>query len=312
MNVIIILSERQFSMSPTFLVNYDKIDLPFGGYCLKIENESLLVEISPLGAEIQSIKNIKTNQELCWQGDPTYWSSRSPLLFPIIGSLMEDKYYLNDEPFEMKKHGIVRDQEFELEQVNDSTINCYWDIEESLKEFYPYQCSLKITYQLEENSLIVSYVVINHEDFDMFYSIGGHPGFNVSGLVTLKLEGQDMSRYLISGSLIDKSVDVNETNFILTKEHLRDDALVYTGVDRCHLIMKDYSVVADVSEFINVGIWSPIVNNEMAPFVCIEPWQGLPDTLTSNQILKDKKDNQILKAQEEAKFSYRLTFNYED
>ena len=50
----------------------------------QIKNDQLTVEISSLGAELQSIKDANGNEYL-WDGDPKYWARRSPLLFPIVG-----------------------------------------------------------------------------------------------------------------------------------------------------------------------------------------------------------------------------------
>ena len=49
----------------------------------KLQNEYLTVEVSDLGAELQSIKDAD-DKEYLWQGDDKYWGRRSPILFPIV------------------------------------------------------------------------------------------------------------------------------------------------------------------------------------------------------------------------------------
>ena len=52
-----------------------------------LRNELLAIEVSELGAELQSIKAVENNVEYLWQGDPDIWSGRAPILFPIVGAL---------------------------------------------------------------------------------------------------------------------------------------------------------------------------------------------------------------------------------
>lgn len=46
-----------------------------------ISNEHLQVKISTKGAEVQSIQDIKTQQEYIWKGDEKWWSGHSPYSF---------------------------------------------------------------------------------------------------------------------------------------------------------------------------------------------------------------------------------------
>jgi hypothetical protein len=58
----------------------------------RLENEVLSIGVKSSGSELCSIKNILTGTEYIWQGDPTFWTSHAPNLFPIIGALKNDKY----------------------------------------------------------------------------------------------------------------------------------------------------------------------------------------------------------------------------
>ncbi len=58
-----------------------------------LENNRLSVQISSKGAELRSIYNKITAQELLWQADPMFWGKSSPILFPIVGALKEESYF---------------------------------------------------------------------------------------------------------------------------------------------------------------------------------------------------------------------------
>ena len=78
-----------------------------------IKNDKLCVAISPKGAELQSIKDA-SGKEYLWQADPRFWERRSPILFPIVGSLWNGRCNINGKTYEMGRHGFARDCNFEL------------------------------------------------------------------------------------------------------------------------------------------------------------------------------------------------------
>ncbi|AWH72945.1 hypothetical protein DCS32_01830 [Dokdonia sp. Dokd-P16] len=56
-----------------------------------IQNENLICTITSKGAEIRSLINKETGEEYIWQIDPSVWGSSSPVLFPAIGNVKENK-----------------------------------------------------------------------------------------------------------------------------------------------------------------------------------------------------------------------------
>ena len=55
----------------------------------KIENDYLSAEINDAGAELHSIYSKENDFEYLWGGNPDIWYGQSPILFPIVGRLME-------------------------------------------------------------------------------------------------------------------------------------------------------------------------------------------------------------------------------
>ena len=55
-----------------------------------LENEKLLVEITPAGAELTRICDKKNGQEMLWEGDPAVWGRHSPILFPFCGEELRE------------------------------------------------------------------------------------------------------------------------------------------------------------------------------------------------------------------------------
>ena len=142
------------------------------------ENEFFTLGVKEMGAELTSLKSKKTGIEYIWEGNPDIWYGQSPILFPVIGRLLDDKYRLNGKEYSMEKHGIVRKKPFKLvEQTKDSLTFLQSDDEKSL-EIYPYHFDLFVTFKLNGNSLEVSHKVVNKNECVMYYSFGAHPAFN--------------------------------------------------------------------------------------------------------------------------------------
>ena len=71
-----------------------------------IKNDILNVEISTLGAELQSIK--KNNVEYLWQGDEKSWKNKATNIFPYVGKMQDGKYIYKGKTYEMGSHGLAR------------------------------------------------------------------------------------------------------------------------------------------------------------------------------------------------------------
>ena len=96
------------------------------------ENEFFTLGVKEMGAELTSLKSKKTGTEYIWEGNPDIWYGQSPILFPVIGRLLDDKYRLNGKEYSMEKHGIVRKKPFKLvEKTNDSLTFLQSDDEKS-------------------------------------------------------------------------------------------------------------------------------------------------------------------------------------
>ena len=61
-----------------------------------ISSGHLTASISSLGAELQSLADAE-GRELQWDGDPSVWRGRAPILFPVIGLLEGGHYRLDGE-----------------------------------------------------------------------------------------------------------------------------------------------------------------------------------------------------------------------
>ena len=146
-----------------------------------LHNELLTVEVSDLGAELQSIKDDE-GKEYLWQGDDRYWGRRSPILFPIVCGLWKGTYRTEGDTYQMGRHGFARDMNFRvLKKADDRVTYVLSDTEATMRQ-YPYRFMLSVTYKLVENEIHVIWHVHNTDTREIHFQIGAHPAFNLPGV----------------------------------------------------------------------------------------------------------------------------------
>lgn len=265
----------------------------------QIKNDKLTVTVSKHGAELQSIKDAN-GKEYLWQADPKFWDRHSPLLFPIVCGLWEDKYRVNGKEYKLGRHGFARDTDFKLiAQGDNQLVYCLNDSTETLKD-YPYHFNLAVSYKITENKIKVVWHVENTDNKEIYFQIGGHPAFNVPDLKpgeplvgTLKFDEEEPSRlYGNVGGCITPGyhkVKTEDGLYKFTQDDFKDDAVIFdhSQLKKISIINKEGKpeVTLDIKTPA-VGIWSPYGKD--AHFVCIEPWYGIHDWAEYDGEFRDK------------------------
>ena len=126
-----------------------------------IENDQLSVTINPLGAELSSVYNKENKCEYMWSGDAAFWGKKSPVLFPIVGTLKENAYLFNGNKYPLSRHGFAREKEFSVTAQTGNSISFTMEEDADTIKVFPFQFSFSLIYTLEENKLSVSYLVKN-------------------------------------------------------------------------------------------------------------------------------------------------------
>lgn len=272
---------------------------------IAIENDKAKAKIYFKGAELFSLFSKESGTELIWQGDPAHWPKHSPVLFPIVGSLKDGTYSFGDRTYKMSRHGFARNMTFELEaQGPTSATFVLRDNEESLRQ-YPFFFKLSVHYALTGSELEVKYTVENCSDGPMYFSIGGHPAFNVPIRPELAFEDHLMHfdlktkedgvvriyRLDENGLLRDEGIDflpATRHSVPIDKELFRSDALIFKDLSSFTISIASHKdrqkITLSCSGFPYLGIWSKYG----ADFVCIEPWWGITDTAGCSGELQDK------------------------
>lgn len=284
-----------------------------------IENQQIRAVINAKGAELTQLVHKENQLDYMWGGDPAFWGKHSPVLFPIVGTVKNNTYIHNGKPYQLPRHGFARDKQFAVEEHNADTITFLLRNDAETMNVYPFTFEFRIRYTLFENSLAVTYEVVNTGKEVMYFSVGAHPAFKVPLVAGTAYtdyylqfnQAETAPRWPISpdGLIEIASLPLLEkTNRLnLSKDLFQQDALVLKGMSSTIVTLGSdktkHGFRFDYPGFPFLGIWAA----KNADFVCIEPWCGIADSVTTNQQLDDKEGINKLTAEESFTRTWTVT-----
>ncbi|HWU96690.1 MAG TPA: aldose 1-epimerase family protein [Sphingomonas sp.] len=284
---------------------------------IRIASEELRAAINPFGAELSSLQDAD-GRELMTDADPAFWTGRAPLLFPIVGRLMDDTYRLDDKDYALPQHGFARKQDFALiEQAADRAVFQLVD-NDATRAVYPFSFALDAAFTLRDASLLTEITVINTGTVDMPASFGFHPAFawplpygatkEEHQIVFADAEPGDLAA-IVRGGWMDAGgweSPVEDRVLELYDELFERDALVWNPVRSQSLsygTLGGPQLVCDFPETPALGLWM----KPGARYLCIEPWHGIADPYGFTGEIWDKPLMQRFAPGEAKTFTMRVT-----
>lgn len=266
------------------------------------------------GAELTSIKF--NDKEMLHQGKE-YWNRHAPILFPIVGQIKNGETIINEKIYKMGQHGFARDMEFE-EIAKSKNIHEYLlkSNEETLERF-PFEFELYVTYEVNENEVITKYTVINKDEKEMLFGLGGHPAFicdysSENYEIEFEKEEDNIEFLQLENGLISKEVGKNvlkQNKIQLLENTFDNDAIIMKNIYSNKVILKDNKNNVDILEFDFTGFpYLALWSKKGAPFVCIEPWFNTADKIDSSRKFEDKENILKLKPNEKFECQYKVKF----
>ncbi len=284
-----------------------------------VENEFLKIAVARHGAQLESVWDKEMGYEYIWQGTPPYWRRKAPILFPIVGALKEKTYSYRHQTYTLSQHGFARDLPFDCLEHDETAVKMRLTSNEATKKNYPFDFSLEVCYRLEGRTLTVSHDVQNIGALDMYYGLGGHPGFNVTYPCDVVFEEMErLTTYKVNlenGLIATQRRRINEhritsdghLHFTLTPEVFEQDAIILDDIHSKTVTLNSgnagHGVALTMEAAPYLGIWS-----DKGPFVCLEPWWGIADFEDTDQNIEHKKGMQCLEPNASKKHVYCLEF----
>lgn len=286
---------------------------------MNLVSSDLILTIAEKGAEMVSLKTKDGRIEFIWQGNSDSWNGHAPLLFPAVGDWKDNIYLYKGNKYEMPRHGFAQVHPFKMSYEHEG-IKCILSSNEETKKYYPFEFELDIFYRLIKNKLYITQKVKNLSSDDMPFSIGEHVGFNIPLVENGKIEDyylqfdqkETAERYpLIDGRTIGSAIPCLEDESIIQLDsnmftggawnfkNLVSDSITLKSKQSSHNICVEYP------GFSYFSIWSI----PGAPFLCIEPCNGIAASDNEGYDPYKKEGIHILKPQEQSRFFYSISIN---
>lgn len=288
-----------------------------------MKNEMLTSEFGGelLSLKIDGIERIHQGEKCKDENGNVFWKRHCPVLFPIVGKLKNNKTIINENVYEMSQHGFARDQIFELVEKSDSMHSYVLKSNEYTKKIYPFDFELYNIYCLDKNKLTVKYKVLNTGNNEMPFAIGSHPGFKIDekdlkeGKYYLEFEKEEneikflslddglVKKGYIKNLLIDKKrINLNSYTF-------ENDAIIMENIASKNIYLYNKTenkkvLSVNFEQFPYLGVWS----KPNAPFVCIEPWFSIADSVETDGVFMEKRNILTLKPREKFECEYTVEF----
>ncbi len=285
---------------------------------MTLSNDILSIEISEKGAELSSIE--KNGRQYLWSADANFWNRHAPILFPIVGRLRDDKCRFSELECYLKQHGFARDSRFAPTGKSGELKLA----EKPAPEVYPFDFDLSVHYELDGNQIKAVWTVVNQGDETMWFQIGAHPGFMlpqydandaVHGYFRLydskgKIAHPSLFSDLDDGlrKPLSSPTPLPDDEIPITNEIFAKGALLIeeSQVASAELLDKNKQPIlrVDCPQAEALGLWAPFKKG--CPFVCIEPWCGIADSVGFTGDFSKRTYTHCLKSREEFKFEYHI------
>lgn len=282
----------------------------------RIANDEVTVDIAALGAEMQSIQT-RDGRHWLWHGDATYWTGRSPILFPMVGRAPNDTVSVNGQRYQMSQHGFARRSGFTL--VEEWRDRCIYRLEasEATRAMYPFDFRLDVEHRLAGRAVIVTAEVTNLGSEAMPYGIGFHPAFawplpgGEGQRHEIRLDnGGEPALFRLSGGLVNPEPlesPFEAGRLTLNHAYFENDAMLFpegAGKGLTYGTGNGPSVRFSWENLPNFALWT----KPGASFICLEPWHGTAAEVGGSDDLAKRPFAVMLGAGDVARYSFRAEF----
>ena len=254
---------------------------------VQLSSADLHVEVNPLGAQLSILRD-RSGRDWLWNGDPSIWAGRAPVLFPTVGEVAGGSYRLGGKSYRLGRHGFARGKLFEVATAATTCATFRLKADAATLEVYPFQFELEVYFEVSGSKLAITAAVHNPGPANLPASVGFHPAFRwplpfgsprAAHYIEFEQDEPAPIRRLDSSGLL--SPELYPTP-VVGKRLMLEDALFQSDVvifDQLRSRKVTYGaqdgprLEVSYPDAAYLGIWT----KPGAPFVCIEPWRGIAD-----------------------------------
>ena len=274
---------------------------------ISISSNSLTASIDTMGAQLMNLQ--KSESEYLWQGNANWWPRRAPILFPIVGVLKDCKAESAEGTVSLARHGLARLNQFEVVEKSDSSVTLQLKSTEETRTSYPYDFELKLIFSVAGDTLTQTYEVTNPANVVLPFTLGAHPAFNIPipGVEAASLDQYHLlftrswtsygpsitdeglcdyatpQKLIVDSDTLPLSWELIDRETTITLEDVPDRRITLAA--NAEASSKAHGIQMEFEGFDYLGIWSAAPG---CPFVALEPWCGIADTVDCDGIFEHK------------------------
>lgn len=278
--------------------------------------------IESKGAELCSFRI--DGKEYIWQADPKVWGQHSPILFPVVGAIKDDRISIAGKEYGIRKHGFIAFKKFSLKDEGPKHVTLSRTEDEETLKSYPFRFELSVTYDLKEDGFETTFGITNNSSSDMPFCLGAHPGFICPMEDGLSFEDYELvfdpdtdNRIAVcpDGMIVKGErafEDMKDGRIPLRHEWFdENDALIFPHVKTKKVALVSpkgkEELTMEFDSFDVMSIWTR--PGMRADYVCLEPWAGINQYEDEPSVFEQKKFATILAPGSSKKLSYRVRFS---
>jgi galactose mutarotase-like enzyme len=215
-----------------------------------------------------------------------------PILFPISGQLENGEYEWNGHVYQMKNHGVARNQPWEVIETKteetQASITLGFQSNEETRRSYPFDFEVIFTYTLTKNQLTIDQQYKNHSDSEMPIYAGFHPYF--------KTTSKDLNYETDAKTYLDyNDMKINEIHGSLDLTNKKESFVLLDAIkNEISFELPDLKKTISLTygnEFKYIVLWT----EKDQEFVCVEPWMAKTNELNQKEELVLIQPSEVLK-----------------
>lgn len=254
---------------------------------LRIASDRLTAEISQDGAELRRLTDA-AGRDWLWDGDPAFWAGRAPILFPIVGTLSDDRFRWQGRDYRLPRHGFARRRGFSVVEQDSDGLILRLESDDETRAAWPFDFRLDMIFTVRGATLSMTGRVANRGDEPMPTSFGFHPALRwplpgtpgkAGHVIRFDKPEPAPIRRLDGDGLLDpapRPSPIEGDTLRLDDALFAEDALIFDRLESRALTYQGPGgsrVAVDFEGMPNLGLWM----KPGAGYLCIEPWQGFSD-----------------------------------
>ena len=182
------------------------------------------------------------------------------------------------------------------------------------KESFPFDYELRVIYTLTGKTLSVDYSVKNLSECTMYFSIGSHEGYytpeGIEDYDVIFPQNETLNAYVLYGNLLSNQqlpIIKDSSTLPLYDKYFTVDALVFKDLKSKSAKLRNRKTGRAVEVNFPDSKYFLLWHKPCAPYICVEPWDGVQDIVDSSYDITKKEGIISLESGSEYKNTHTIS-----